>query len=158
MTCAFTHALIRPSPGGTPGQNRSMSAPQALAITMASAAFAAGAASSSTTPSAKPVRFAIVASPRSQDGPQAAGGPQLAATRGPSPGQASARPLDRGTRTRHGPRQFGAAAARARARILLVPAHRLDLRQDVLVALLLPADDVVGRRVEVGDRVPGRLD
>src|SRR4051812_38917340 len=72
MTCAFTHALIRPSPGGTPWQNRSMSAPQALAITICSCAFAADAASTSTTPSARPVTFAIIASPRSSDGPPAA--------------------------------------------------------------------------------------
>jgi len=36
VTCAFMQALMRPSPGGTPGQSRSTSAAQALAITMVS--------------------------------------------------------------------------------------------------------------------------
>src|SRR3954468_4144422 len=61
------------------------------------------------------------------------------------------------------PRPTGADPAdRGRACTLLVagaPALvRLDLAQDVLAAPLLPADDVIHRRVEVGDRVAVGLD
>src|SRR5947209_3623561 len=61
-------ALIRPSPGGTPGQSRSMSPPQAWAIILASCglvcATAADETISSAAPSASPTPFAIVASPQ----------------------------------------------------------------------------------------------
>src|SRR4051812_30874245 len=56
-------ALIRPSPGGTPGHSRSMSLPQAWAITLASWAIAADETSSSAAPSARPNPFVIVTSP-----------------------------------------------------------------------------------------------
>src|SRR3954470_22414269 len=68
------HALIRPSPGGTPGHSRSMSLPQAWAITLASWAIAADETSSSAAPSARPIPFIIVASPDFVDSSRPAGG------------------------------------------------------------------------------------
>src|SRR4051812_22684148 len=85
----------------------------------------------SAAPSATPTTFTILASPR------------------------FARPAEI--------RPTGADPAdRGRACTLLVadaPALvRLDVQRDILAALLLPADDVVLRRVEVGDRVAVGLD
>src|SRR3954452_10116522 len=69
LACAFMQALIRPSPGGTPGQVGFTSPAQALASPSLPACGVAACAiaadeTSSATPSARPVPFAIATCPR----------------------------------------------------------------------------------------------
>src|SRR5262249_49261862 len=64
MTCALMQALMRPSPGGTPAQSRSISEPQAFASVMASCAIDTAGISASAAATIRPSLF-VMASPPS---------------------------------------------------------------------------------------------